>query len=155
MENKRRSRRRNRRRRRGKRKRSRKTRRRRSTLWVSSPDKLVEPVYAGTSCRRPKAFVSVIVEHRAAWFTAAVEEHATAGAGRVQVAVTTMLPVAVRTIVAVEDSARSGRATWLYREQCHAVKTYLYSFWKLQFPVLISRNCIKILYSNNVAVLGL
>ena len=63
------------------------------------------------SARLAKTLVLYVVPDRASDLAAAVEEHATVGAGRVQVAVAAMLPVAVRTVVAVKDTERSGRAT--------------------------------------------
>ena len=65
---------------------------------------------SATRARFAEALVFRVVPDRASDLTAAVEEHAAVGARRVQVAVAAVLPVAVRAVVAVDDSVTSGRA---------------------------------------------
>ena len=65
---------------------------------------------SATRARFAEALVFRVVPDRASDLTAAVEEHAAVGASRVQVAVAAVLPVAVRAVVAVDDSVTSGRA---------------------------------------------
>ena len=72
----------------------------------------VEPVLSATCARLAEALVFRVVPDRASDLTAAVEEHTTAGAQTgVQVAVAAVLPVAVRAVVAVDDTTRSGRTS--------------------------------------------
>ena len=59
--------------------------------------------------RFAETLVFVVIPHRATWRTAAMEEPAVGGARRVQVSVATVLPVAVWTVVAIEDASRPGR----------------------------------------------
>lgn len=73
----------------------------------------VVQVSSTTRSRRPKTLVPGVVPDQTTDPTAAVEEYAVVGAGGVRIAVAAMLPKTVWSIVAVEDSERSGRATWL------------------------------------------
>ena len=66
---------------------------------------------SATSARLAETLVFHVVPDRASDLTAAVEEHAAVGARRVQVAVAAVLPVAVRAVVAVDDTTRSGRTS--------------------------------------------
>ena len=71
----------------------------------------VEPVLSATCARLAEALVFRVVPDRASDLTAAVEEHTTARTTGVQVAVAAVLPVAVRAVVAVDDTTRSGRTS--------------------------------------------
>ena len=83
-----------------------------SALRLHDGIQAVEPVFSPASARLAKTLVLYVVPDRASDLAAAVEEHATVGAGRVQVAVAAMLIVAVRTAVAVDDPGRTSRATY-------------------------------------------
>ena len=59
--------------------------------------------------RLAKTLVIFVVPYSSTRYAATMEEPALGGARRVQVTVAAMLPMTISTVVAIEDSARSGR----------------------------------------------